>query len=453
MKQQRGDKRLMTQKEFLRLCAIGNREEIEAALDSGADVRKPAYMHGAKVPPLFVAVMEENVDAVRVLIERGADSGDGFIAAVVRGKKKLLKMLIDCGADVNASDKNSRNPLLFAVTADKPKVVKWLIQLGADVNQKSEAGYTALTYAVLMHMTEDNSAKHPRSIHPDIIAALMKAGADYDEAMIIAIKTGNIDFVRLILENGADINRLCEGEQSPLAAAIFTGDREINAEMVEFLASNGADVNEVFELGENAITTALNVSVTMNRPDIAEILLAHGANPDFRDATGRSALVYAVLTGEEILRTILAHGADPNLPDREGRTPLMLAALDVGAEPGISEALIEYGANVNAQDNDGMTALIWTVAGKDRTPGFLFSALVRTGAFRAEGWSEWFMLAVVYTALKREAQLDSVRLLVRHGADVSMMDKNGMNALSCAMMNFDDEMIALLTEGENVKEE
>ncbi len=452
MKTQRGDNRLMTQKEFLRLCAIGDREEIEAALDSGADVRKPAYMHGAKVPPLFVAVMEENAEAVRVLLERGADSGDGFIAAVVRGKKKLLKMLIDCGADVNAPDRNSHNPLLFAVTADKPKVVKWLIQLGADVNQKSDAGYTALTYAVLMQMKENNSSGIPRSIHPDIIAHLMKAGADYDEAMIIAVKTGNIDFVRIILENGADINRKCEGEQSPLAAAIFTGDREISPEMIEFLASNGADVNEVFELGENAITTALNVSVTMNRPDIAEILLSYGADPNFRDATGCTPLVYAVLTGEEILRTLLEHGADPDLPDREGRTPLMLAALDVGTEPGISEALIEYGANVNAQDNDGMTALIWTVAGKDRTPGFLFSALIRTGALRAEGWREWFMLAAVYTGLKREAQLDSVRLLVRHGADVRMTDKNGMNAISCAMMNFDDEIIALLTEPENDSE-
>lgn len=441
----------MTQKEFLRLCAHGNREEIEAALDSGADVRKPAYMHGAKVPPLFVAVMEENAEAVSVLLERGADSGDGFIAAVVRGKKKLLKMLIDCGADINAQDRNSHNPLLFAVTADKPKVVKWLIQMGADVNQKSDAGYTALTYAVLIQIKE-NPTGHSRSVHPEIVASLMKAGADYDEAMIIAVKTGNIDFVRLILENGADINRKCEGEQSPLAAAIFTGDRDINVEMIEFLASNGADVNEVFELGENAITTALNVSVTMNRPDIAGILLSYGADPNFRDATGRTPLVYAVLTGEEILRVLLEHGADPDLPDREGRTPLMLAALDVGAEPGISEALIEHGANVNAQDNDGMTALIWTVAGKDRTPGFLFSALIRTGGLRAEGGNEWFMLAAVYTALKREAQLDSVRLLVKHGADVRMADKNGMNAISCAMMNFDDEMIAVLTEPEKDSE-
>ncbi len=439
----------MTQKEFLRLCAYGERVEIENAIISGIDVNAKAYMHGAKVPPLFVAVMEENEEAVKVLIEYGARHGDGFIGAIVRGKKKLLKLLKDSGADVNCEDSNHNSPLLFAVTANKQRMVKWLIECGADVNMKSNAGYAPLTYVVLMQAVADSTNGRHRKVNPEIVNLLMRAGADYDEAMIIAVKSGNIKFLELMLQNGADINRQCGDKwnhQSPLAAAIFTGEREISAEMVEFLASNGADVNEVFELGEDTLTTALNVSITMNRPDIADVLLSHGADPDFRDRTGRTPLVYSVLTGEEILRVLLKHGADPDIPDKEGRTPLMLAALDVGTEPGISEALIEYGANVNAQDNDGMTALLWTVAGKDRTPGFLMSALMRTGGLRAEGWETWFMLAVVYIALKREAQLDSIRLLLLHGADINLSDNKGMNAMMCAMMNFDDEAVEILEE-------
>ena len=155
--------------------------------------------------------------------------------------------------------------------------------------------------------------------------------------------------------------------------------------------------------------------------------------------------MYAVVTGEEILRVLLSHGADPNIADKNKRTPLMLAALDVGTEPGIMEALIEYGADLNAQDEDGMTALLWVVGGKDRSPGLMMASLIRTGGIRAEGWKTWFALVVMYSAVKREAQLDSIRLLVRHGADVNISDNKGMNAVMCAMMGFDDEATEILT--------
>ncbi len=437
----------MRQKEFLELCANGSREDIESAIESGIDVNRKAYIYGAKVPPIFVAVMEENAEAVRVLLEYGARSGDGFTAAVVKSKKKLLRLLVNCGGDINQDDSNGHNPLFLAVVSNKTKVVRWLIELGADVNKRNEAGYNVLTYTVLAQMKELKGDR--REFDPEIIRTLMKAGADYDEAMIIAVKSGNIPFLDIILDCGADINRPCdfEGEQTPLAAAMFTGDKPIDAEMVKFLADRGADLDEIFALSPEVMTNALNVSITADRPDIADILLSHGADPNFRDPTGRTSLVYAVVTDEDIVRLLLEYGADPNIADKNERTPLMLAALDVGTEPGIMESLIQHGADINAQDEDGMTALLWVVAGKDRSPGIAMSSLIRTGGFMAEGWRSWFGLLVVYTALKREAQLDSIRLLVSHGADVYLSDKKGMNALMCAMMNFDDEAAEIMTDG------
>lgn len=436
----------MTQKDFLGLCANGSREEIESAIESGADVNRKAYIHGAKVPPIFVAVMEENVDAVRVLMEHGAKSLDGFIGAVVKGKRKFLKLLVDCGGNINQFDSNGNTPLLLAIVANKAKVVKWLIELGADVNQKTLSKYNALTYTVLAQMKE---MKHRRKkFDPEIITRLIKAGADYDEAMIIAVKSGNIPFLDIILANGADINRKClfDSRQTPLMAAMFSGDKPIDAEMVKFLVERGADVNEIFSLSPEISTNALNLSISADRQDIAEILLSHGADPDYRDLTGRTSLVYAVLTNEDIVRLLLKYGADPNIPDDNERTPLMLAALDVGTEPGIMEALISHGADINAQDEDGMTALLWVVGGKDRSPGAVMISLIRTGGFMADGWQSWFRMIVVYAAMKREAQLDSIRVLVNHGADVNIHDKKGMNAIMCAVMNGDDEAIEILTD-------
>ncbi len=437
----------MTQKEFLRLCTYGSRKEIEAALKSGADVNRQAYLYGAKVPPIFVAVMEENYDAIRVLIEHGARTGDGFTGAIVKKKKKLLKFLVDCGGDINQKDSNDHNPLFLAVIANNAKVVRWIIELGADVNARTDMGYNVLTYTALAQMKE--MKRDRQRFDPEIIRTLMRAGAEYEEAMIIAVKSGNISFLQLIMENGADINRACnfDGEQTPLAAAMFTGEKPINAKMIKFLAEHGADLDEVFDLSSEIKANSVGLSITNHRIDITEILLMNGADPNYRDPFGRTALAYAVISGEEFVRLLLEYDADPDIPDTNMRTPLMIAVLEAGLEPGIIKALIDYGADINAQDMDGMTALMWIVASRDRGPGTVMSSLIRTGGFRAEGWQSWFVLIVVYAALRREAQLDTIRLLVNHGADVSMTDKKGMSALACAVMNMDDEIVAILREG------
>ncbi|MBR1437079.1 MAG: hypothetical protein IJ587_00950, partial [Synergistaceae bacterium] len=66
--------------------------------------------------------------------------------------------------------------------------------------------------------------------------------------------------------------------------------------------------------------------------------------------------------------------------------------------------------------------------------------------FRAEGGDSWFMLAAVYVALKRDAQLEAVRMLIKYGADVKLTDNKGMNAVMCAMMSMDDEIAEILSE-------
>lgn len=433
---------MIKQKEFLALCAVGSREEIEEAIQKGAKVNKKSILNGTKVPPVFIAVIEENFDAIQVLLENGADQGEAFSAAIAKGKRKILKFLVDCGADVNQPHSKFFKPLILAVTAKNHKVVKWLLELGADVNVKTEMGYNALTYAALM--VADKPRARPNK---QLISVLMKNGIDYDEALIFIIKSKLIFFLDALIENGVDLNRKCQvgGHKiSPLSAALFMGDEGIDFETVRVLIKNGADTNELIEFGDDTVTTPLNIAVAENRIDVADELLYYGADPDWQDPTGRTSLAYAVMTGSEITRTLLLGGADPDIPDNNGRTPLMLAALDVGYEPGVMEELTRRGADVNAQDNDGMTALMWVIATRDRTPWFFINGLIRTGGIMAEGADTWFLIAALYAALKREAQLSAVKFFLKNGADVHQRDKKGMDAIMCAMLDNDEEIVEIL---------
>ncbi|KAL7887308.1 hypothetical protein AOLI_G00050290 [Acnodon oligacanthus] len=65
--------------------------------------------------------------------------------AVQEGNKKLAKMLLDSGADINAVDiKSGRSPLIHAVENNCMEMVNFLIENGCNVNAQSYSGNTAL---------------------------------------------------------------------------------------------------------------------------------------------------------------------------------------------------------------------------------------------------------------------------------------------------------------------
>ena len=443
----------MNQREFLYICARGNFKKVEQAIKDGASINRRAKYQGILVPPLFVAVMEGNLDAITVLIQHNAKCFHGFIAAMMLRNKSMLEFLIDyCGADVNCKDTHGRTPLLCAVAANQTETVKWLIEFGADVNMPVGLGYNVLTYAILM--TDGEEYPTPNK---NIIKILIKAGSNTDEALAAAIKSNNLKLAKILIQNGADINQRVI-TQSPLSMAILNlADWEDEAlPMIKFLVKKGADVNEILDfvkVGEEDgfLTTNLNLAISMGSPKCVEILLKNGADPNFVDTKGKTPLMYAALTSFEILEILLKYGADPNISDFEGRTPLMLASLDSDAEDGIVETLLEYGADPDKQDDKGYTALIWTVNDTDRSPEIFISALIRTGAISAENGAALCSTAVLFDLLRREIQLNNVKTLLKYGAKPEMKNRKGINAFACAMLNGDEEMIEILRQASSAK--
>ena len=215
---------------------------------------------------------------------------------------------------------------------------------------------------------------------------------------------------------------------------------------IESLLDNeGIKPNTIIIFNEETSVSMLAYSVTLNEPKLAEIFLKYGADPDLKDKKGRAPLIYAVLTGKEITKILLKYGADPNTTDPHGRTPLMFSIMEPYVELEILKDLIRAGADLNIQDDKGMTALMWAVIGRDRSSEFLFSGLIRTGGFRAEGWQSWCTLALLYIASEREIQLETVKLLLNNGANKNLVSKSGMTALTHAITNNDDEIINILT--------
>ncbi|XP_027005319.1 B-cell lymphoma 3 protein [Tachysurus fulvidraco] len=68
--------------------------------------------------------------------------------AVQDGNRKMAKMLLDSGADINAVDiKSGRSPLIHAVEKSCMEMISFLVENGCNVNSQSYSGNTALHIA------------------------------------------------------------------------------------------------------------------------------------------------------------------------------------------------------------------------------------------------------------------------------------------------------------------
>ncbi len=105
---------------------------------------------------LMVAAEGENIEAVKLLLAKGADvnakTGGGVTAlhlAANNGNLEIVQLLLDRGASVNDKDPEGNTPLMVSAASGSLNagIVRALIDKGADVNFKGLDDRTAIYWA------------------------------------------------------------------------------------------------------------------------------------------------------------------------------------------------------------------------------------------------------------------------------------------------------------------
>lgn len=231
-----------------------------------ADETGPMLHAGGELTPLLFAAREGHIQAVRLLIEAGADidavaadGKDALSLSIFNGHYELASLLIDRGADVNQADAGGFTPLFWAVdrrnaetapnfpwtvTDDPLPLVRQLLEAGADPNQVINNTPTALM----------------RGGSPRIVFAT---------ALMRAAFSGDISLVRLLLDHGADPHIRSSDDETVLGAAAGTGfiygfhkERPLNERLavIELLVEeHGLDVNWHDDYGITPLMAAANL--------------------------------------------------------------------------------------------------------------------------------------------------------------------------------------------------
>lgn len=126
--------------------------------------------------PLIEAIRGRYIDCIKLLLETGADpnleDSEGISPIFYVFSEDILALLVKYGAKIN-NTYGYETPLMAAMKYSDFEYLKALIKYGADVNAKSDYGTTALYSACIEN---------------------------------------NVDIAKFLLENGADMQILCENE-------------------------------------------------------------------------------------------------------------------------------------------------------------------------------------------------------------------------------------------------
>jgi ankyrin repeat protein len=136
-----------------------------------------------------------------------------------------------------------------------------------------------------------------------------------------AIGQNDVEAVKALLRQGADIN-----ETDPKWGRdmlLLASDRGY-AEIAGLLIDAGANVNKVWGTG----MTPLMRAALGGRTEVVRLLIAHGADINARSDKGWTAVRHAVNEKKtDVLRLLIESGADVSLADREGIAPQRIAEI------------------------------------------------------------------------------------------------------------------------------
>jgi len=416
-----------------------------AAMNGDVELTKLLIVAGAgltavtrveALTPLALAAQKGHASVIAALLKAGADPNStndlgstALMLAAASGDVDSVKALLASGADVNAREKmRGQTALMFAAGFNRPAAIRLLAAKNADLNASSSlakverrmvdgdgnpipeakprAGQTAqrASRGAVAEFMGGWTALHfaARDGYMDSVQALLDSGADvnrlgdgdHTSALIIAIENGHFDLAKQLVEHGADVSKANDNGMSPVYAVLdcqwapvawfpvpdTRKETTSYLELLALLADHKADFN-----------IALKTGIWYRPADHNQAWVRlDGSNPFWRAAQANDL---------RAMKFILAHGGDPKAVSQQKDTALHVAA-GVGwagnfsttapepALPTVKYLVEEIGLDVNTQDTAGYTAVMGAAyRGQNDVVEYLVSKGARVDLRTARGWS------------------------------------------------------------------
>ncbi|XP_020297403.1 ankyrin repeat and KH domain-containing protein 1-like [Pseudomyrmex gracilis] len=230
---------------------------------------------------LIRAIREGNLERAREILPYYGLSysqvwKEGYVLlcdAIENRHTEVIKLLLTYGSKVNSNTGETYNtPLNFAVKNGDIKIVKMLLDRRANVNATTRYGTTPLHNAIVKEKIE-------------IAELLLNHGADVNASdkygvtpLCLAVKTSHVDGVAMLLDRGANINAISNNDYYDFSSCINC------EEIADFLKQHIVKIK------------AANLSVS-------EQVLSMSSNFEIRDLQDKCEKEVAIMKNEKISNT------------------------------------------------------------------------------------------------------------------------------------------------------
>jgi ankyrin repeat protein len=320
--------------------------------------------HGKRLSDTAVAILLfAGLSPFQPLAPRTARAGDrreatpiapDLVTAIRDADAQAVRKLIEDGADVNARDAEGNTPLILAAFYASPRCVALLLEKGADANAANRAGVTALIRAAT------NYEKTRLLVDAGAEVRVRTADLGNTPLLLAARRAGNSRTVRLLLERGAGATERNNAGISPIMSGAAGGDLET----VRILLDAGAKAddfpksNDLRAAAIAGLRTPLMWAAFYNDVRMARLLLEHGADPNQSTYFGNALSQACWNDGFEAAALLIDRGAKVNARDAVADfTPLHWAAGSEALRPHLVKLLLASGADPNAAGGEPVGAL------------------------------------------------------------------------------------------------
>jgi ankyrin repeat protein len=418
---------------------------VEHLLEAGADANDYIVGHGTA---LQSACRSGSIESVRLMVNHGTDLDpidrrrNALHDAASHGHAEILLLMLENGAQVNATDGRSETALQKASAQGHTEAVQVLLEYGAQVNATGDYSGTALQEACARGHVEVVQLLLERH-------AQVNATGEFGTALVLALETSDrsssqfyelriAKIVGMLLDHGADVN--ISGNGCPPALLTACAGKRIDRGIVQLLLDHSADPNLVW----GYYGTALCAAAYHGHVEVMQVLLDNGADPNVVGGDCGSALCAASSNGDPaVVEMLLQAGADVNALVGEYGTALCAAAYH--GHVGVMQLLLDNGADLNAQeDYYGEVLSAATQCGYSE----VVKMLLQRGAnadFADRKYGEALNIAA------QHGHVETLRLLLDNGVDPNaFMGRCGF-ALCAASRHDSIEMVeALLRKGADI---
>jgi ankyrin repeat protein len=255
--------------------------------------------------PLHAASFDGDLDSAKRLLAAGANVNatlpNGWTAlglTIARNHPEVAVYLLDHGADPNIQFQYADTALIWAVYQRNPALVTALLARGANGNNRDRFGNNLFTLAVYGD-SRLASDKTKQQDYLKTVKILISHGLiDQSDATVIALQMAttrdDYEVIKALIESG--FNPAAYAGETPLLIwAVKYGYTDIIATML----TNGAQVNVESSKCETPLLAALYSGnsygsenayrLERERKAIVEILLKHGAKPSYKNKHGIDA--------------------------------------------------------------------------------------------------------------------------------------------------------------------